>query len=98
MCIQWVKMKFLYSTYGLFETVHVFAMTSMGFERDVLIWSDLNKSFDCINQFDSGSICNGLIFSKESEPKNKWRRGATLEGTLIIPWKFTYLLLARKSG
>ncbi len=56
-------------TNGLFETVSDFAMTSIGFERDVLIWSDLNKSFDCPNQVDTESIRDCLIFSKISYPR-----------------------------
>ncbi len=48
---------------------YVFTITSMGFERSMLIWSDLNKSLDSINQFDIESIRNCLISSKTYEPK-----------------------------
>ncbi len=83
MCIQWVKIKFINSNLRSFKTVYVSATTSIGFEKDVLIWSDLNKRFDCINQFDTENIRIDLIFSKVSEPKYMWPRGAILEGTLL---------------
>ncbi len=64
MCTQCAKLKFINPTYGLFETVYVFAIASIVFKRDVLIWRDLNKSFQRINHFDPDSNINGLILSK----------------------------------
>ncbi len=57
-------------TYGLFETVYVFAIARIGIEREVLIRSEFIKSVDCIDQLDTEIIINGLIISKISEPKN----------------------------
>ncbi len=51
----------------------VFAIARICIEREVLIWSKLIKSFDCIDQFDTEIIRNGLISSKIPEPKNMGR-------------------------
>ncbi len=46
-----------------------FAIASIDIEREVLIRSELIKSFDCIDQFDTEIIRNGLILSKITELK-----------------------------
>ncbi len=71
--VKWVhsgsKLSFSIPTYGLVETVYVFAIASIGIEREVLIRSKVIKSFDCIDQLDIEIIRNGLILSKIPEPK-----------------------------
>ncbi len=63
------NLSFLLPTYGLFETVYAFTLMSMGWERDVLMWSNLSESLGSVNQFDTKIIRNSLILSKISEPK-----------------------------
>ncbi len=74
MCTQWVKVKFLNSNLRPICIVYVFAIASIGIEREVLIRSELVKSFDCIDQFDAKITTNSPILSKIPELKNMGRK------------------------
>ncbi len=56
-------------------------MTSIGSERDGLIWSDLNESLDSVNQFDTENIRN---LARYLNRKYVVKRSHFGEDTLIV--------------